>query len=80
MGTSVCESAILRIMSSALRTSFFLIVFRLLCIWSISRLTLSGSVSLSTRPMIHRRYLGTETRVYSVHDVLTRILNTCTHI
>lgn len=48
--SSGSSSAIRRIMSSALRMSFFFIVFRLLCCWSISRDTLSGNVSESTRP------------------------------
>ena len=45
-------------MSRALRTSFFLIVFKLVCCCSVSRETLRGRVSESTMPLMKLRYLG----------------------
>ena len=45
-------------MSSALRTSFFLIVFKLVCCWRVSRDTFKGSVSESTMPLMKLKYLG----------------------
>ena len=40
-----------------MRTSFFLMVLRLVCCCSVSRLTFSGSVSESTIPLMNDRYL-----------------------
>jgi hypothetical protein len=48
--SSGSSSTMRRIISKAFRTSFFLIVFKLLCCCSISRDTLSGRVSESTMP------------------------------
>ena len=47
-------------MSSTLRTTFFLMTFRLACACRLSRDTLSGSVSLSTMPLTNDRYLRGE--------------------
>ncbi len=49
------------------RTSFFWMVFSEECACSISRLTLSGNVSESTRPTSQRRYLRS----------INRCLNRC---
>lgn len=54
---SFSASASLRMVSRALRTSFFFMVFRLSCACSVSLLTLRGSVSLSTMPFRKFRYL-----------------------
>lgn len=51
-------------------TSFFLMVFSEECACSISRLTLSGSVSESTRPTSQRRYLWADVRAYSAHKLM----------
>ena len=45
-------------MSSALRTSFFLMVLSDVCCCRVSRETFRGSVSLSTMPLMNDRYLG----------------------
>lgn len=54
--SSESSSIIRRIMSKAFRTSFFLMVFKLLCCCSISRDTFKGKVSESTIPWIFPMY------------------------
>ncbi len=54
---SVSVSASFLIMSRALRTSFFLMVFRAACCCRFSLETCRGSVSESTMPCTKLRYL-----------------------
>lgn len=73
--SSESSSIIRRIMSKAFRTSFFLMVFKLLCCCSISRDTFKGKVSESTIPCIFPMYtvswcsLGSQSTYFSFLSV-----------
>jgi hypothetical protein len=56
--TSLSFAAMSCIMAMALRTSFFLMVMRVLSCWRTSRETFSGRSSESTTPRMNIRYVG----------------------